>query len=56
MTHNPKQLDAFEWPMVRLYCPDCHRFARYRKTTLTQSDPGSNEARLTELGRVPQLA
>ena len=31
MTHLPESLGAFEWAMVRLYCPDCHRFAQYRK-------------------------
>ena len=34
MSYNPEQLGAFEWRMVRLYCPDCHRLAQYCKTTL----------------------
>jgi hypothetical protein len=36
MSDNPESLGAFRWRMVRLYCPDCHRFAQYRKTTLME--------------------
>jgi hypothetical protein len=36
MTYNPEQLGAFNGRMVRLYCPDCHRFAQYGKTTLIE--------------------
>jgi hypothetical protein len=23
-----------DWPVVRLYCPQCHRFAQFKRTTL----------------------
>jgi hypothetical protein len=27
-------LGEIDWPMVRLYCWECHRFAQFKRTTL----------------------
>ena len=34
MIHHPESLGAFRWATVRLYCPDCHRFAQFSKAGL----------------------
>jgi hypothetical protein len=34
MSKGAYTLDDIGWPMVRLYCPHCHRFAQFKRTTL----------------------
>lgn len=36
MSYNPEQLGAFPWGVVRIYCPDCHRFAQYKRAALME--------------------
>jgi hypothetical protein len=34
MTKGAYTLSDIDWPVVRLYCPACHRFAQFRRSTL----------------------
>jgi hypothetical protein len=34
MAKGAYSLREIDWPMVRLYCPQCHRFAQFKRTTL----------------------
>ena len=36
MAHGSTDLGAFEFPLVRVYCPECHRFAQFRKEGLVE--------------------
>jgi hypothetical protein len=29
-------LSDIDWPVVRLYCPQCHRFAQFKRSALLQ--------------------
>jgi hypothetical protein len=34
MTKGAYTLSDIDWPVVRLYCPQCHRFAQFRRASL----------------------
>jgi hypothetical protein len=34
MTKGAYTLSDIDWPVVRLYCPACHRFAQFKRSTL----------------------
>jgi hypothetical protein len=34
MSKGAYTLTDIDWPVVRLYCPQCHRFAQFKRTTL----------------------
>ena len=36
MSKGAYTLDDNDWPMVRLYCSECHRFAQFKRTTLLE--------------------
>src|SRR4030095_1928377 len=36
MTKGAYTLSDIDWPMVRLYCSSCHRFAQFRRAALLQ--------------------
>ena len=36
MTSGAHCLEDLDWPVVRLYCPDCGRFAQFRRATLIE--------------------
>jgi hypothetical protein len=36
VTKGAYTLSAIDWPVVRLYCPQCHHFAQFRRAALLQ--------------------
>ncbi len=36
MTKGAYTLSDIEWPVVRLYCPQCHRFAQFKRAALLE--------------------
>jgi hypothetical protein len=36
MTKGAYTLSDIHWPVVRLYCPEYHRFAQFRRSTLLE--------------------
>jgi hypothetical protein len=36
MAHGAYDLKDIDWPMIRLYCPDCHRFAQFSRAGLVE--------------------
>ena len=36
MSKGAYSLSDINWPMVRLYCSECHRFAQFKRTTLIE--------------------
>jgi hypothetical protein len=36
MTKGAYTLSDIDWPVVRLYCPQCHRFAQFRRAVLVK--------------------
>jgi len=39
MTNGAYTLSDIDWPAVRLYCPQCHRFAQFKRSLLKRFGP-----------------